>query len=279
MLSYRHSFHAGNPADVVKHLVLAQALKHMVKKDKPFEYIDTHSGAGFFALDNADMQKTKEYADGIAKLWGYQGDVEALSDYVALIKSMNNGAALAHYPGSPKVAEHYLRKQDKGWFFELHPQDLALLEKNMAGKRSLRVKGENGFSGLLGLVPPLSRRACVLMDPPYEIKSDYDKAVDSLVKAHKRFSSGTYLLWYPVVDRERIDRIEQRLTQSGIKNIQLFELATSADTDTHGMTASGMIAINPPYTLMQTMEQVLPELVNQLSDNSGFYRALQLVDE
>ncbi|MEM0514257.1 23S rRNA (adenine(2030)-N(6))-methyltransferase RlmJ [Pseudoalteromonas sp. YIC-827] len=279
MLSYRHSFHAGNPADVVKHLVLAQALKHMVKKDKPFDYIDTHSGAGFFALDNADMQKTKEYADGIAKLWDYQGDVEALSDYVALIKSMNNGAALAHYPGSPKVAEHYLRKQDKGWFFELHPQDLALLEKNMAGKRSLRVNCENGFSGLLGLVPPLSRRACVLMDPPYEIKSDYDKAVDSLVKAHKRFSSGTYLLWYPVVDRERIDRIEQRLTQSGIKNIQLFELATSADTDTHGMTASGMIAINPPYTLMQTMEQVLPELVNQLSDNSGFYRALQLVDE
>ena len=279
MLSYRHSFHAGNPADVVKHLVLAQALKHMVKKDKPFDYIDTHSGAGFFALDNADMQKTKEYADGIAKLWDYQGDVEALSDYVALIKSMNNGAALAHYPGSPKVAEHYLRKQDKGWFFELHPQDLALLEKNMAGKRSLRVKGENGFSGLLGLVPPLSRRACVLMDPPYEIKSDYDKAVDSLIKAHKRFSSGTYLLWYPVVDRERIDRIEQRLTQSGIKNIQLFELATSADTDTHGMTASGMIAINPPYTLMQTMEQVLPELVSQLSDNSGFYRAIQLVDE
>ncbi|WP_105253738.1 23S rRNA (adenine(2030)-N(6))-methyltransferase RlmJ [Pseudoalteromonas sp. T1lg75] len=279
MLSYRHSFHAGNPADVVKHLVLAQALKHMVKKDKPFDYIDTHSGAGFFALDNADMQKTKEYADGIAKLWDYQGNVEALSDYVALIKSMNQGTTLAHYPGSPKVAEHYLRKQDKGWFFELHPQDLALLEKNMAGKRSLRVKGENGFTGLLGLVPPISRRACVLMDPPYEIKSDYDKAVDSLIKAHKRFSTGTYLLWYPVVDRERIDRIEQRLTQSGIKNIQLFELATSADTDTHGMTASGMIAINPPYTLIHTMEQVLPELVTLLSDSSGFYRATQLVEE
>ncbi|WP_105187890.1 23S rRNA (adenine(2030)-N(6))-methyltransferase RlmJ [Pseudoalteromonas sp. T1lg48] len=279
MLSYRHSFHAGNPADVIKHLVLAQTLMHMVKKDKPFDYIDTHSGAGFFALDNADMQKTKEYADGIAKLWNYQGEVEALNDYVALIKSMNQSAALAHYPGSPKVAEHYLRKQDKGWFFELHPQDLALLEKNMAGKRSLRVKGEDGFKGLQGLVPPVSRRACVLMDPPYEIKSDYDKAVDSLIKAHKRFSTGTYLLWYPVVERERIERIEQRLTQSGIKNIQLFELATSADTDTHGMTASGMIAINPPYTLMQTMEQVLPELVSLLSDSSGFYRAIQLVEE
>ncbi|MEO2267980.1 23S rRNA (adenine(2030)-N(6))-methyltransferase RlmJ [Pseudoalteromonas sp. YIC-656] len=279
MLSYRHSFHAGNPADVLKHLVLAQSLKHMVKKDKPFDYIDTHSGAGFFALENADMQKTKEYEDGIAKLWQYQGQVEAITEYVDLIKSLNETNILAHYPGSPKVAEQFLRKQDKGWFFELHPQDLALLEKNMAGKRSLRVKGENGFQGLLGLVPPLSRRACVLMDPPYEIKTDYDKAVDSLVKAHKRFNSGTYLLWYPVVDRERIDRVEQRLTQSGIKNIQLFELATSADTDVHGMTASGMIAINPPYTLMQTMQEVLPELVSLLSDTSGFYRAEQLVAE
>ncbi|WP_462157234.1 23S rRNA (adenine(2030)-N(6))-methyltransferase RlmJ [Pseudoalteromonas sp. GB56] len=279
MLSYRHSFHAGNPADVLKHLVLAQSLKHMVKKDKPFDYIDTHSGAGYFALENADMQKTKEYEDGIAKLWQYHGKVAAITEYVDLIKSLNETNALAHYPGSPKVAEQFLRKQDKGWFFELHPQDLALLEKNMAGKRSLRVKGENGFQGLLGLVPPLSRRACVLMDPPYEIKTDYDKAVDSLVKAHKRFNSGTYLLWYPVVDRERIDRVEQRLIQSGIKNIQLFELATSADTDVHGMTASGMIAINPPYTLMQTMHEVLPELVSLLSDKTGFYRAEQLVTE
>ncbi|MFY8273599.1 23S rRNA (adenine(2030)-N(6))-methyltransferase RlmJ [Pseudoalteromonas sp. SSDWG2] len=279
MLSYRHSFHAGNPADVIKHLILAQSLKHMVKKDKPFDYIDTHSGAGFFALENADMQKTKEYEDGIAKLWDYQGEVAAISEYVALIKGLNNTESLAHYPGSPKVAEQYLRKHDKGWFFELHPQDLTLLEKNMSGKRSLRVKGENGFTGLLGLVPPISRRACVLMDPPYEIKTDYDKAVDSLIKAHKRFSTGTYLLWYPVVERERIDRIEQRLQQSGIKNIQLFELATSADTDVHGMTASGMIAINPPYTLMQTMQEVLPELVSLLSDETGFYRAEQLVAE
>ncbi|QFU05880.1 Ribosomal RNA large subunit methyltransferase J [Pseudoalteromonas sp. THAF3] len=279
MLSYRHSFHAGNPADVVKHLVLAQTLQHMVKKEKPFDYIDTHSGAGFFAIDNADMQKTQEFNDGIAKLWQYQGDVDALADYVALIKGMNESAQLRHYPGSPKVAEHYLRKQDKGWFFELHPQDLKLLQKNMAGKRSLRVKDENGFKGLLALVPPLSRRACVLMDPPYEVKSDYDKAVDTFIKAHQRFSTGTYLLWYPVVERSRIDRLEQRFIDSGIRNIQLFELATQGDSEERGMTASGIIAINPPYTLKATMQQVLPELVKVLSEQDGFYRCEQLVDE
>jgi 23S rRNA (adenine2030-N6)-methyltransferase len=183
------------------------------------------------------------------------------------------------YPGSPKVAEQFLRRQDKGWFFELHPQDLALLEKNLQHKKSLRVKGEDGFKGLQGLIPPASRRACILMDPPYEIKTDYQHAVKMIVKAHKKFNSGTYMIWYPVVDRQRIDLMEQTLKGSGVKNIQLFELATSADTETHGMTASGMMVINPPWTLKKTMDTILPELVSLLSDVDGFYRSEQLVEE
>ncbi len=278
MLSYRHSFHAGNPADVIKHLVLSETLRYMTQKDKPLDYIDTHSGAGFFTLASDDAQKTREYLDGVAKLWGYSGDNQAIADYVALIKSFNQGE-LAYYPGSPKVAESHLRRQDKGWFFELHPRDLALLEENMHGKRSLKVRGENGFQGLLGLLPPASRRACVLMDPPYEIKTDYDKAVDTIIKAHKKFASGTYMIWYPVVERERIERMEQRLSESGIRNIQLFELATSADTEERGMTASGMIVINPPWKLKEMMDGVLPELVELLADDSGFYRSIELVGE
>lgn len=278
MLSYRHSFHAGNPADIIKHLVLAQVLEYMTKKDKPFDYIDTHSGAGFFELAGADSQKTQEYLDGIGKLWHYQGQNQAILDFVELVKGMNEGS-LAFYPGSPKVAEQFLRRQDKGWFFELHPQDLALLEKNTQHKKSLRVKGEDGFKGLQGLVPPASRRACVLMDPPYEIKTDYQYAVKMIIKAHKKFSSGTYMIWYPVVDRERIDLMEQTLKESGVRNIQLFELATSADTDVHGMTASGMMIINPPWTLKKTMDEVLPELVDLLSDEDGFFRSEQLVEE
>ena len=279
MLSYRHSFHAGNPADVLKHLVLAQVLSYQTITDKPLDYIDTHSGAGFFELASADAQKTQEFQDGIAKLYQHSSDHEALNDYIALIKSFNEQGELAFYPGSPKIAEHYLRRQDKGWFFELHPRDLVLLEENMQGKRSIRVRGENGFAGLIGLLPPASRRACVLIDPPYEIKDDYDTVVKTLVKAHQRFATGTYMIWYPVVDRERIDRMEEGLIASGMRNIQLFELATQADTDEHGMTASGMIVINPPWKLKQTMDAVLPELVGLLSDTSGFYRSEQLVEE
>ncbi|MDP2635841.1 MAG: 23S rRNA (adenine(2030)-N(6))-methyltransferase RlmJ [Pseudoalteromonas sp.] len=279
MLSYRHSFHAGNPADVLKHLVLAQVLSYQTIKNKPLDYIDTHSGAGFFELASADAQKTQEFQDGIAKLYQHSSGHEALNDYIALIKSFNEQGELAFYPGSPKIAEHYLRRQDKGWFFELHPRDLVLLEENMQGKRSIRVRGENGFAGLIGLLPPASRRACVLIDPPYEIKDDYDTVVKTLVKAHQRFATGTYMIWYPVVDRERIDRMEEGLIASGMRNIQLFELATQADTDEHGMTASGMIVINPPWKLKQTMDAVLPELVDLLSDASGFYRSEQLVEE
>lgn len=279
MLSYRHSFHAGNPADVLKHLVLAQVLSYQTIKNKPLDYIDTHSGAGFFELASADAQKTQEFQDGIAKLYQHSSGHEALNDYIALIKSFNEQGVLAFYPGSPKIAEHYLRRQDKGWFFELHPRDLVLLEENMQGKRSIRVRGENGFAGLIGLLPPASRRACVLIDPPYEIKDDYDTVVKTLVKAHQRFATGTYMIWYPVVDRERIDRMEEGLIASGMRNIQLFELATQADTDEHGMTASGMIVINPPWKLKQTMDAVLPELVDLLSDASGFYRSEQLVEE
>ncbi|WP_166108775.1 23S rRNA (adenine(2030)-N(6))-methyltransferase RlmJ [Pseudoalteromonas sp. Z9A5] len=279
MLSYRHSFHAGNPADVLKHLVLAQVLGYQTIKDKPLDYIDTHSGAGFFELAAADAQKTQEYQDGIEKLWKHKSEHAALNEYIDLIKSFNDTDELAFYPGSPKIAEHFLRRQDKGWFFELHPRDLLLLEENMQGKRSIRVRGEDGFAGLVGLLPPASRRACVLIDPPYEIKDDYETVVKTLVKAYQRFSTGTYMIWYPVVDRERIENMEQGLIDSGMRNIQLFELGTEDDTDVHGMTASGMIVINPPWKLKHTMDEVLPELMTLLSKPSGFYRSEQLVDE
>ncbi|TMO63201.1 23S rRNA (adenine(2030)-N(6))-methyltransferase RlmJ [Pseudoalteromonas aurantia] len=278
MLSYRHSFHAGNPADIIKHLVLANVLEYMTRKDKPLDYVDTHSGAGFFELSSSDAQKTQEYLDGIAKLWHYRGHNDAIKAFVDLVKSFNDDT-LAFYPGSPKVAEQFLRRQDKGWFFELHPKDSVLLTDNLAHKKSLRVRSEDGFKGLLGLVPPLSRRACVLMDPPYEIKTDYQQAAKMIIKAYKKFNSGTYMIWYPVVDRARIDLLEQTLIESGVSNVQLFELATSADTQEHGMTASGMIVINAPWTLKATMDSVLPELVEILSDEAGFYRSEQLVAE
>ncbi len=282
MLSYRHSFHAGNPADVIKHLVLIETLTYLTQKDKPLEYIDTHSGVGIYRLANADAQKTQEYLDGIAKLWQYKGDNQAIANYVERVKQFNKGE-LEFYPGSPLVADSLLRDSDKRWLFELHPQDSESLKNNMAELSTRRkqtyVRKENGFAGLLGLLPPQAKRGCVLIDPPYEIKSDYEQVVKTVKKANARFNSGTIMIWYPVVTRERIEKMEQGLIASGIRNIQLFELATSADSDELGMTASGMIVINPPWTLKKTMDACLPELVSLLSDDDGFYRSEQLVEE
>ncbi|MDE3273622.1 23S rRNA (adenine(2030)-N(6))-methyltransferase RlmJ [Pseudoalteromonas sp. G4] len=282
MLSYRHSFHAGNPADVIKHLVLIETLSYLTKKDKPLEYIDTHSGVGIYRLETAEAQKTQEYLDGIAKLWQYQGDHNAIANYVAKVKQFNQGE-LEVYPGSPMVADSLLRDDDKRWLFELHPKDSESLKNNMVELSTRRkqtfVRKENGFQGLLGLLPPKAKRGCVLIDPPYEIKSDYEQVVKTVKKAYEKFNSGTIMIWYPVVSRERIDIMEAGLINSGIRNIQLFELATSADSEELGMTASGMIVINPPWTLKQTMDECLPELVSLLADDDGFYRSEQLVEE
>ncbi|AIY65276.1 23S rRNA (adenine(2030)-N(6))-methyltransferase RlmJ [Pseudoalteromonas piratica] len=282
MLSYRHSFHAGNPADVIKHLVLIETISYLTKKDKPLEYIDTHSGVGVYRLATAEAQKTQEYLEGIAKLWQYQGDNDAIKRYVAKVKQFNQGE-LEIYPGSPMVADSLLRENDKRWLFELHPKDSESLKHNMAElsrrRKQTFVRKENGFKGVLGLLPPQAKRGCVLIDPPYEIKSDYEQVVKTVKKAVERFNSGTIMIWYPVVSRERIDAMEAGLIASGIRNIQLFELATQADTDEHGMTASGMIVINPPWTLKQTMDECLPELVSLLSSEGGFYRSEQLVEE
>lgn len=282
MLSYRHSFHAGNPADVIKHLVLIETISYLTKKDKPLEYIDTHSGVGVYRLATAEAQKTQEYLEGIAKLWQYQGENDAIKRYVAKVKQFNQGE-LEIYPGSPMVADSLLRENDKRWLFELHPKDSESLKNNMAElsrrRKQTFVRKENGFKGVLGLLPPQAKRGCVLIDPPYEIKSDYEQVVKTVKKAVERFNSGTIMIWYPVVSRERIDAMEAGLIASGIRNIQLFELATQADTDEHGMTASGMIVINPPWTLKKTMDECLPELVSLLSSEGGFYRSEQLVEE
>lgn len=282
MLSYRHSFHAGNPADVIKHLVLIETISYLTKKDKPLEYIDTHSGVGVYRLATAEAQKTQEYLEGIAKLWQYQGENDAIKRYVAKVKQFNQGE-LEIYPGSPMVADSLLRENDKRWLFELHPKDSESLKHNMAElsrrRKQTFVRKENGFKGVLGLLPPQAKRGCVLIDPPYEIKSDYEQVVKTVKKAVERFNSGTIMIWYPVVSRERIDAMEAGLIASGIRNIQLFELATQADTDEHGMTASGMIVINPPWTLKKTMDECLPELVSLLSSEGGFYRSEQLVEE
>ena len=267
MLSYRHSFHAGNFADVIKHIVVIEILEHLIKKDSPLDYIDTHAGAGLYNLSSDHATKLKEYTQGVGRL--NAEDWPELSRYLDILNKYNPSGKLLHYPGSPMIALHLLRAKDKAWLFELHPADAETLAKNTYGDTRAKVLREDGYKGMLALLPPISRRGLILIDPPYEVKTDYDQILNTVVKAHKKFATGTYAIWYPVVDRKRIDKLETRFKDSGIKKIQRFELAIAEDTRGLGMSAAGMIVINPPWMLMDTMSKLLPKLVETFGDAVG----------
>lgn len=280
MLSYRHGFHAGNFADVLKHIVLVHMLEYMTQKDKPLRIIDTHAGAGVYKLNGPQAQKNREYDNGISQLWTSDQPPAAIARFLALVRAVNDGGQLQLYPGSPLIAQTLMRSIDRLYLHELHPADFQFLRDCMRNEKRVKVEHEDGFVSLQALLPPPDRRALVLIDPSYEVKSDYQHLIKQLVQAHKRFPTGTYAIWYPVVLRQRIDEMELALKKSGIKNIQLMEFGLQADNPEHGMTSSGMIVINPPWTLWSAMEETLPWLVDNLSENNaGFYRLEQLVPE
>lgn len=265
MLSYRHSFHAGNHADVLKHIVLMLILENLKLKDKGFYYLDTHAGVGHYQLSSDEAEKTGEYKEGIGRLWERTDLPQEISRYVDLIKNLNFGTkALRYYAGSPLIAAQLLRPQDRALLTELHPRDFPLLRNNFKEFKNVSVKCDNGFQQLKATLPPKERRGLVLIDPPYELKEDYDLVVKAAEEGYKRFATGTYAIWYPVVLRQQTKRIFKGLQASGIRKILKIELAVRPDSDQRGMTASGMAVINPPWTLENQMKAMLPYLVKTL---------------
>lgn len=280
MLSYRHSFHAGNFADVLKHIVLLQLLEYFGKKDQPFCCIDTHAGAGSYALNSGYALKNSEFENGITKLWHRHDLPDAVASYVQLIKRANSDGKMTLYLGSPLIAQQLLRNKDRLFLYELHSTEVDLLSTAIGRDKRIKVFHADGLKNALGLLPPQERRGLVLIDPSYELKTDYIDVVNALIAMHKRFATGTYALWYPVVDRRRNQALERAIQTSGIKNVQLFELGIAADTVEHGMTASGLIIVNPPWTLTTQMQTILPWLADVLGNNgAGFYRIQTVVEE
>lgn len=279
MLSYRHSFHAGNFADVLKHIVLMQLLEYMTRKDKAFDYIDSHAGAGRYRLDSAHAQKTAEWQGGVGKLFSAGGEIivahPVIRAYCERIMQMNSSGRLLFYPGSPEIAASFLREGDRAWLYELHPADFALLDKQYARQRQVRVRQEDGLKALPGLLPCASRRAVVLIDPSYEIKQDYPAVVEVIGRVLKKMANTVIALWYPVVDRDVVTRLEKKLLQNSGGYLQV-ELGVRADSKTHGMTAAGLFIINAPWTLQQTLSELLPELANLLGEaGEGYFRLHQ----
>ena len=285
MFSYQHAFHAGNHADVLKHVVLIQTLTHAIQKEAPVFYVDTHAGSGIYSLKGAQAQKSAESETGIQKLWSQMKVPAHVADYLNLIRGMNPTGKLQYYPGSPFIAEMVLRARDKLRLYELHPTEIQNLANNFQelakqeresgqhpagrGKRVI-VDRNDGFAALKAVLPPPGRRAVVLIDPPYENKMDYKKVIDSMADAMKRFPTGTYLVWYPVLRRPESQRFAERLKKTVNQEWLNVTLSVAGQTpDGFGLVSSGMFVVNPPWKLANELKETMPYLVSTLEKESG----------
>ncbi|MCF8198905.1 MAG: 23S rRNA (adenine(2030)-N(6))-methyltransferase RlmJ [Sulfuritalea sp.] len=285
MLSYRHAYHAGNHADVLKHLVLMLCIEHMNSKDKAYTVVDSHAGAGFYALDAEQAKSTGEFVEGIGRLWERTNLPPPLKEYVAMVRALNGSATLRRYPGSPRVAAYQMRDnpqvRDTLRLCELHSTDFALLRRQFktAGKR-VSVEQADGFEVLKAVLPPPSRRGLVLIDPSYEVKSDYMKVAAAIKDSLKRFATGTYLVWHPMLPTIEANNLPDKLKKAGARHwLHATLCVRTAATKGHGMHGSGMFVVNPPWTLAAALEECLPYLANVLAQDSGANWKLDLLEQ
>jgi len=262
-MNYRHIFHAGNFADVFKHVVLSLLLKSLHRKDAPFCYLDTHAGAGRYDLDSAAARKTGEFKDGILRLWQAE-PLPDFTDYLAAVRAVNASDALRYYPGSPAVAGFFLRPRDRMVLLELQPEECAQLKAQFAGDRRVTVLEQDGYAGLKALLPPKERRGLVLIDPPYEAEDEYARVVEGLRRAHARWDSGIYALWYPVKNRPPVERFHRALVSTGIRKMLLAEFAPYPEDAGFRLNGCGLVVINPPWQLDEVLRLLLPRLLQVL---------------
>jgi len=269
MLSYRHAFHAGNFADVMKHIVLTASLRYLTRKDAPVCYLDTHAGAGGYDLHSEQAEKTGESSLGVAKIWQAHDAPAAVTDYLELLRRYNPTAELSRYPGSPWFAAQVLRPSDRLVLCELHNNDFGVLEKTFAGDRRVYCHAADGYVFSKGIVPPIERRGLILMDPSYELRDEYDTAFAALARLHRQFSTGTYVLWYPILDEARGTVLRRQFEASQMRDVLHLALRVADQKSFPGMYGSGMIVVNPPWTLRAAMESALPWLAAKLGVNSS----------
>ena len=295
MFSYRHAFHAGNHADVLKHTVLIATLQHLLQKDAALTVLDTHAGAGLYRLDGDYASTSAESADGILRLVppaALPALAPALQDYVDMVRAFNQGDATRVYPGSPFITQRLLRAQDKLKLFELHPTDARSLAGNIAqleAGRQVAVLQEDGFEGVKTFIPPPARRALVLCDPSYEIKSDYLRVQALLQDALKRFATGVYAVWYPIIPRAEAHDLPRRLKtlaqKAGkpwlhatltVKSSKLASPAAGEGARRPGLPASGMFVVNPPFTLQGVLREALPQMAQLLAQDRNASHTLEV---
>lgn len=268
-MNYRHAFHAGNFADVTKHLILVRILEYLKKKPTAFRVIDTHAGIGAYDLASAEAQRSPEWQEGVKRLFekGLAGESGRLAEpYLGAIRDLNPTGELRTYPGSPLLARRLMREQDRMFAMELHPEDAARLSARFAGDVQVRVLELDGWLALGSQLPPKESRALVLVDPPFEEKGEWERLVAGLGKAHERFATGIYALWYPLKDPADVLRFVRALKATGIGRMLRLELTLRPPSSPPRLSGSGMIVVNPPYVLENEMRLLLPALAGVLGD-------------
>jgi 23S rRNA (adenine2030-N6)-methyltransferase len=268
-MNYRHIYHAGNFADVLKHAVLARLIDYLKLKDKPFRVIDTHAGIGVYDLSSEEAQKTGEWLGGIGKLLGKdlpKDVVPLLAPYLGVVKALNATSNVRLYPGSPKLARMLLRKEDRLSLMELHPADYETLHGNFADDFQTRATHLDGWLALNAHVPPKEKRGLILVDPPFEEPNEYERLVDGLAKAWRKFPTGIYCLWYPLKRGAPIRDFMKALHALEIPKMLSGELSVKSERE-DGLTGSGLVIVNPPYTLKGELDILLPFLKEMLAQD------------
>lgn len=270
-MNYRHAYHAGNFADVVKHAALALVIERLKAKEAPFCVIDTHAGLGRYDLASPEAQKTGEFRGGVQRL--LDSDPKALppelAPYLAVVRAMNPGGGMRWYPGSPRLALDLMRPQDRLMLFELHPEDARTLSGLFAGDPRVSVHNADGYIGLKAFVPPKQRRGLVLVDPPFERKDEFARLARGLRQAHRRWATGHYVLWYPIKARPPVAAFHDDLKAAGIARILIAELLLRPPTDPERLNGCGLVLVNPPWQTDAALSAMLPKLAELFGAERG----------
>lgn len=281
-MNYRHAYHAGNFADVMKHAALARIVEYLKQKDKAFRVIDTHAGLGVYDLSSAEAQKTGEWRGGIGRLLEATlpaGAQTLLAPYLDAVRAANPEGGMRRYPGSPAIVRHLLRPQDRLTAIELHPADAAALKARFAGDFQTRVIELDGWLALGAHLPPKEKRGLVLVDPPFEEAGEFDRLAEGLKKAWRRWPGGIYALWYPIKDRKAVEAFRRELAGAGIPKILDLSLEVRAPSAEPRFDGSGLVVVNPPYPLEAEMRTLLPVLAEVVGEPGAKANATWLAGE
>jgi 23S rRNA (adenine2030-N6)-methyltransferase len=282
-VNYRHAFHAGNFAEVHKHAVLCRILNYLRGKPAPFRVIDTHAGAGLYDLAGPEAARSGEWREGIARLFGADLPLPAtalLAPYLEAIGALNERDRLTAYPGSPALARAWLRPQDRLIACELEPGAATALAQNLRGDPRIKTVRIDGWTAMNAYVPPKERRGVVLVDPPFEEEGDFARLAHGLAAAHRKWSTGIYMLWYPIKGRSAPDILAKNLCRLAIARVLRCELNVRGLSDPSRLNGSGLILVNPPWTLAEELAVLLPVLAERLGrDGKGSFRLDWLAGE